>query len=295
MLRVGWAGIPLGSLKSSRMPVLFCASIGLAFRITATLPKSKEDRLKQLISSAEASPAKTSASLAKEQASLKVPGQGSGPITEDSSGNSVPVRNGSLQKTSQFSEGEDLESFSETFSRSGMMRNGIVFQQEPLVRLTRGTESGSWPTSKASASGPDFARTLRPRSGGDDLATAVVRPWATRVASASINCSIAAALKEGKRLHPQGRYTLMTQVAELEATRWPTPTVRDWKDGTSIGAAPINGLLGRSVEPSKINGSLNPAFVEYLMGYPLGWTVLDVSETPSSRKSRTRSSKQSKS
>jgi hypothetical protein len=32
--------------------------------------------------------------------------------------------------------------------------------------------------------------------------------------------------------------------------------------------------------------ALNPAFVEALMGFPVGWTVLEPSEMPSSRKSR---------
>jgi hypothetical protein len=32
-----------------------------------------------------------------------------------------------------------------------------------------------WPSPKASVSGPDYARVRRPRSGGDDLATAVAR------------------------------------------------------------------------------------------------------------------------
>jgi len=32
-------------------------------------------------------------------------------------------------------------------------------------------------------------------------------------------------------------------------------------------------------------GALNPTWVEWLMGYPTGWTVLEDSETPSSRKS----------
>jgi len=38
-------------------------------------------------------------------------------------------------------------------------------------------------------------------------------------------------------------------------------------------------------------GQLNPAWVEWLMGYPIGWTELKDSETPSSRKSHTKSSK----
>jgi hypothetical protein len=58
---------------------------------------------------------------------------------------------------------------------------------------------------------------------------------------------------------------------------WPTPTSRDHKDtGDSVanGTVPVNGLLGRAVAPTKMQGSLNPAFVEYLMGYAIGWTVL---------------------
>jgi hypothetical protein len=76
----------------------------------------------------------------------------------------------------------------------------------------------------------------------------------------------------------------MAQVLE----RWPTPTTRDYKDtGDSIanGTVPVNGLLGRAVEPSKVNGSLNPTWVEWLMGFPLGWTDLEPSATPSSPKS----------
>ena len=30
----------------------------------------------------------------------------------------------------------------------------------------------------------------------------------------------------------------------------------------------------------KLNGSLNPPWVEWLMGFPEGWTDLDASETP---------------
>ena len=64
------------------------------------------------------------------------------------------------------------------------------------------------------------------------------------------------------------------------AVRWPTPTARDWKDGASIGKAPVNSLLGRAVGPSPESGSLNPTWVEWLMGFPIGWTDCAPSETP---------------
>jgi DNA (cytosine-5)-methyltransferase 1 len=44
-----------------------------------------------------------------------------------------------------------------------------------LLASIRGypTQRAHWPTPKASASGPDYARASRPGAGGDDLATAV--------------------------------------------------------------------------------------------------------------------------
>jgi hypothetical protein len=67
---------------------------------------------------------------------------------------------------------------------------------------------------------------------------------------------------------------------------WPTPAARDWKDG--LNPAP-HGMHSDSL-PVLVNktdgGSLNPTWVEWLMGFPLGWTALEPSEMPSSRKSR---------
>ncbi len=60
-----------------------------------------------------------------------------------------------------------------------------------------------------------------------------------------------------------------------------TPTARDHKDGaTSLANTPVNGLLGRQVlvtpaagpNTSDLRRTLNPLFVEALMGWPTGWT-----------------------
>jgi hypothetical protein len=59
---------------------------------------------------------------------------------------------------------------------------------------------------------------------------------------------------------------------------WPTVTSRDYKDGTSGNGR--TDILGQAVGPTRESGSLNPAWVEWLMGYPLGWTDLRDSETP---------------
>jgi len=66
---------------------------------------------------------------------------------------------------------------------------------------------------------------------------------------------------------------------------WATPACRDHKDATSIGSAPVNGLLGRQVEPSPAAGSLTPEFVFWLMGYPPEYLDCAPPAMRSSRKS----------
>jgi len=65
----------------------------------------------------------------------------------------------------------------------------------------------------------------------------------------------------------------LTHVSRL----WMTPTARDHKDGaTTLANTPVNGLLGRQVLATPMAGSdtsqqrktLNPLFVEALMGWP---------------------------
>jgi DNA (cytosine-5)-methyltransferase 1 len=93
---------------------------------------------------------------------------------------------------------------------------------------------------------------------------------------------------EGSRAHPGVRLTDADRYGNSTTPRWPTPTTRDHKDtGDSIanGTVPVNGLLGRAVGPSSEGGSLNPTWVEWLMGFPLGWTDCEHLATRSSRKS----------
>jgi hypothetical protein len=75
--------------------------------------------------------------------------------------------------------------------------------------------------------------------------------------------------RENGKFNSRGEPKLSAQVK-----MWPTPTGRDHKDTGDCENVPDNGLLGRVVQPTKENGSLNPAFVEFLMNYPKDWTRL---------------------
>ena len=234
-----------------------CESIGLMFQIMATFETSDGEQLSLLMCSAEDSPAKTSATRASAPASTASAAD-CGPSTPELLASYDPAT--SSWRTSQLCLGGDLDEFSETWPRSGLMRNGIAYRLPPLVPLTAATEYGSWPT---------------PVSNGS-----VAR------------ITMGAALKEAARKGENN--SLATRVA---ARMWPTPTSRDWKDGSAQACAnvPTNGLLGREVHADGMNlsGSLNPAWTEWLMGYETGWTALDASETPSSRRLRKSSGAQS--
>ena len=72
--------------------------------------------------------------------------------------------------------------------------------------------------------------------------------------------------------------------ATVSSSLLPTPTSRDWKDGTAPRYR--NGRIQTDSLGRRIGGPPNPTFVEWLMGFPEGWTDLEHSETPSSPKSQ---------
>jgi len=211
-----------------------------------------------LISSAVDSPAKTLALPEKAQA-LPAVGLVFGTILQESFAQFS--RDGWSSKTCQLSLLEDSEPFLETWPKSGSIVNGIAYRLVPLVRRIVAKECGSWAT-----------------------------PVANRQAAASIP----ALLNEAKRLHPRGQWTLATQVAAEHVfghKMWPTPQAADrkgtGKPGTKSHTNHLErkSLLTAAVTQTTGGGSLNPTWVEWLMGFPLGWTDLDASEMPLSPRS----------
>jgi hypothetical protein len=83
-----------------------------------------------------------------------------------------------------------------------------------------------------------------------------------------------------------------------KAHLWPTPAARDYKGANSeehlSKARGHHDQLPNAVKMAgHQDGSLNPPWVEWLMGYPVGWTDLKVLGTASSLKSSKKSEEQS--
>jgi hypothetical protein len=161
-----------------------------------------------------------------------------------------------------------------------MMRNGIAYRRAPLAPLTDEIASGYWPTPATrdhhaqGSSHNDLARS-------SSLATVVEKmphKWPTPRATDGNKGSrtVEGALRELNR----GRNLDLGTIARL----WPTPTANEDAAGTPNGK--MQKMLGnhpdiRGRTPEEwASGQLNPTWVEWLMGYPSGWTDLGASETP---------------
>ena len=73
------------------------------------------------------------------------------------------------------------------------------------------------------------------------------------------------------------------------ARLWPTPTAITNTGGAAFckwGGSRSRAKLREMLTAKELNGALNPTWVEWLMGYPLGWTVCEDWETRLSRRSR---------
>jgi hypothetical protein len=82
----------------------------------------------------------------------------------------------------------------------------------------------------------------------------------------------------------EGRFVdqLANRVKMVENNLWTTPCSRDWKGKTITKNHPegfnkslANDVIKSTTTPdSPTSGQLNPTWVEWLMGWPLGWTDL---------------------
>jgi hypothetical protein len=63
----------------------------------------------------------------------------------------------------------------------------------------------------------------------------------------------------------------------MSKSLWRTPQAHDAKLGANynLKTGPRGMLTTQVKEATQVNGPLNPQFVEWLMGYPTGWTDLE--------------------
>jgi len=163
----------------------------------------------------------------------------------------------SLWRTHQCSFLGDLEPFSETYPQWGLMRNGELWEQKTLVQTTKGTESGLWLT-------PTVMDGLPARN-----PEALERQYQNN--------------RKGRTTHS----TLREQVVYPPPKEmFPTPATRDYKgangfettkrkiaDGLRAHMGQLPNVV-QHLEQKPIGGTLNPTWVEWLMGWTLGWTDL---------------------
>jgi hypothetical protein len=132
---------------------------------------------------------------------------------------------------------------------SGMTQNGELFQQPAWERITVETESSLWPTPTA---------VTRPMEGN-------VRLYRAKIQAGEMTEAEAEAILGKSVWAAQGKVPAL----------WPTPVARGGLDGGSHSRATIKKLENTPAEvPS--TGKLSPMWVEWLMGFPLGWTDLEV-------------------
>lgn len=195
-------------------------------------------------------------------------------------------------KTSQRSLVEGLETFSETWPRSGMMRGGTAYQLPPLAPLTAATGSGLLPTPEASN-----AKATAMRSGGRSprnfLAPLPTKAFALgMVAKPSHSVPTPTAsdhiVRECTSQEALNFETNKSVTLNRWVSMWPTPSASEDAAGTVNGK--MQFMLTHAAklsdpEATEAGGQLNPTWVEWLMGFPLGHTACMASATRSSRKS----------
>jgi hypothetical protein len=164
-------------------------------------------------------------------------------------------------KTHQCSLLGDLDEFSETWPQWGLMRDGECWEQRMLEQTIRGTEFG------------------------------LLEKWATPAVYE--DRSTVDQFQQRMKTHNRTveGAELSMQVRMNAAGLWPTPCSTDYKGSGKTGE--LRDRLDYAVERGatksktyseapKNGGQLNPMWVEWLMGWPLGWTDLKPLETDKS-------------
>jgi hypothetical protein len=283
-----WAGAPFALLSqmptadASCSPVNAMASCPASPSGTTSAPLTANPGEDTSISSAEASPVKTSPWQASMQGFLAL---------AQAYGQSSPVLLARYDpathslRTFQLLLLEDSTECLQTLPRWGWMSAGAVSGLMMSARPISANASGSWPTPtrNANADCPSERQRHTPA-----LASAV-QMWPTPQAFDAKDFQYSPeALKRAKDGYANLREEVLRwptpnsrdfkgapgpgwtgQASLPRAVQLATPSARDWKSGKASQATHDKNSRPLS---EQIGGSLNPTWVEWLMNWPLDWT-----------------------
>ena len=156
-----------------------------------------------------------------------------------------------------------------TWRASATPAKRLLFQLAVSMPRTKGSESAFWPTMLASSLGSKGSQQMLQRMVDKGIMTAEEKRQMVR--------------GNGGKINPEWDEWLMGY-AKAHTSLLPTPRSADYK------TAPLNRFIGggryrnqldelEEVTPLGRIGLLNPEWIEWLMGYPIGWTELNASET----------------
>ena len=194
-------------------------------------------------------------------------------------------------RTPQDSSSTDSDGCFEIWPNSGSMRSGICSPPPTSVLHTCGVASSSWPPPTVSDSknngGP--AASSRNSEALHFLAAKWPTPCTTDAASAARHTTTTGVMTMGTSLTDALRGPWVSGLQALTSPNsgdksspsdptspplWTTAC----KDDT--GARQGRDAQGGTPLSLQAKGFLSPNFVEWLMGYPIGWTGCDASGTP---------------
>ena len=272
-------GEPCAPSSGTPMPQAYCApdkmtEFSRLFRFGMTFAPLTEDRGEAVLTSFLADfPAKISASRAEVRESTE-----SDPACGRTWRGSFARwdRGTSSWKTRQPSLFEGLIESSVTWPRWGTMQDGACSAQPTPERRTFESGFGSWlPTPTTIDTGSRFNRSKSKNAATRPTLGAMAKFSKWPIPTAHDAKDSGRSPSEARRNSPGLAFQALTRQT------WPTPTASDSASGgaqwsktqmtlTTAVLAPNGERL-----PETRGGSLNPTWVEWLMGWPLGWTALE--------------------
>ena len=241
----------------------------------------------------EASPAKTSQSQERERES-----EVRGLVFGLSIGDLLTIydRESQSWKMSECLFTGDFATYLEALPKSGMMRNGKIYEQRMWVRRTEGSESGLWLTPSTVDIGERSEKSMenrfayRKKIGRNGVSAGCLSEQIAWSKGGNPVTYMSREKWPTPRAYEGGAYRDMNGNKKISGLKvavqiFPTPTTRDYKGGRCPETLELSGRTENNSLNDKVNsmegitGQLNPNWVDWLMGYPIGWTDLKDLET----------------